>query len=385
MAERSLVELLEELIAIPSVNPDTTNDRSCSGELRIGEYVAAYLEARGFSIEWQDRETGRPNVIASFGPESSAARTLLLEAHLDTVGVDGMSRPPFKSVVENNRLYGRGACDDKGPMAAALHALRPPVLDALASRGIRVVFVGAMGEEKGNIGAERLVERGFRADMALILEPTDLAIVHAHKGALWFEVEVRGRAGHGSDPARGVSAIAAMTEIIRFLGSETDEAAARTSNPVLGKPTLNIGSIHGGASVNIVPDRCVIEVDRRLLPEEDGSLLIEQTQAKLDQMKRVGQTTGHEIRIIKMGMPFHTASDSALVAGLSAACTACGLRPKTEGAAWYSDAGALSKVCPEIVVFGPGSIRQAHTVDEYIELEELERGSKILELFLGKI
>lgn len=384
MVQRSLVELLSDLIAIPSVNPDATAEKSNSGELQVAEYVAAYLEARGFSITWQDCETGRPNIIGSFGPESANC-TVAFEAHLDTVGVEGMKRPPFKAVEEDGRLYGRGACDDKGPMAAALFALKPGVLQALAARGVRVVFVGAMGEEKGNIGAERLVELGFKADKTVILEPTELAIVHAHKGALWFEVELRGRAGHGSDPARGVSAITAMADVVTFLKETTDLAASHQANPILGKPTLNIGSIHGGTSVNIVPDRCVIEVDRRLLPEENGEALIEQIRSKLDQMQTGGSITGYDIRMIKMGGPFQTAAESRLVGLLSEACRDNGVISSTEGAAWYSDAGALSKVCPEIVVFGPGSIKQAHTVDEFIDLRELEQGSKIIELFLGKI
>ena len=384
MVQRSLVELLSELIAIPSVNPDATADKSNSGELRVAEYVAAYLEARGFSITWQDRETGRPNIIGSFGPESANC-TVAFEAHLDTVGVEGMKRPPFKAVEEDGRLYGRGACDDKGPMAAALFALKPGVLQALAARGVRVVFVGVMGEEKGNIGAERLVELGFKADKVVVLEPTELTIVHAHKGALWFEVELRGRAGHGSDPARGVSAITAMADVLAFLKESADLAASHLANPILGKPTLNIGSIHGGSSVNIVPDRCVIEVDRRLLPEENGEALIEQIRSKLDQMQTGGSITGYDIRMIKMGVPFQTAAESRLVGLLSEACRDNGVVSSTKGAAWYSDAGALSKVCQEIVVFGPGSIKQAHTVDEFIDLRELEQGSKIIELFLGKI
>lgn len=384
MVERSLAELLSELIRIPSVNPDDTDDARIAGEMRVAEFVAAFLEARGFSVDWQERESGRPNVIGSYGDER-AKRTVLFEAHLDTVGVDGMTRPPFEPCVEGGRLYGRGACDDKGPMAAALHALTPRILDAAAARGTRMVFVGAMGEEKGNIGAEKLAGRGFRADHAVILEPTDLAIVHAHKGALWFELEVRGKAGHGSNPALGVNAITAMADVIRFLHEATEGAARVCADGALGKPTVSIGGIRGGGSVNIVPDRCVIQVDRRVVPEENRAEILERIRGRLDQMTSEGRITGHEIRVLKAGEPFRTSVSSRLVEVLGAACNECGVTPRTEGAAWYSDAGALSKVCREIVVFGPGSIRQAHTADEFIELDELERGSKILELFAGRI
>ncbi len=379
-----LVELLKQLIAVPSVNPEDTDDPRIAGEGRLADFLAGYLEALGFRVAWDDKESGRPNLVAEHGPARPKS-TILLEAHLDTVGVAGMPRPPFEAVIEGRRLYGRGACDDKGPMAAALHAMSKRTLHALGEHGVRVVFVGAMGEEKGNVGAERLARSDLRADRVIVLEPTELAIVLAHKGALWFKVEVGGVAAHGSNPGVGLNAITGMARVLDLLERQVAEDRARHRNAVLGEPTLNVGRIEGGCSVNIVPDRCVIHVDRRTLPEESTEEILERLRAGLVELQKNGVLASHAIRVGKIGSPFETSAQSGLVRLLEASCAASGVAAKREGAAWHSDAGHLSKIGSELVVFGPGSIRQAHTTEEYIDLDSLQAGCSILKHFFGKV
>jgi acetylornithine deacetylase/succinyl-diaminopimelate desuccinylase family protein len=382
MAVDTLKDLLTQLVAIPSVNPDHTDDAAIAGEARLAGFLAERLERLGFRAQLDGRVPGRPNLVAEYGP-ADARRTILLESHMDTVGVSGMAQP-FAAMVRDGRLHGRGTCDTKGPMAAALHALEPRILERLATAGCRVIFAGAMGEETGNIGAAQLAAAGLRADQAIILEPTELAIVHAHKGALWMEIEVRGVAAHGSNPGRGVNAICGMSELIGFLQQQSaGDQALR--NPVLGSPSLNIGTIRGGTAVNIVADRCVIQVDRRALPEEDPETILERIRAQLALMQKTGRIASHELRILKSGAPFQTSADSGLVRELAAACRSAGVEPKTEGAAWYSDAGPLADVCRELVVFGPGSIAQAHTADEFIDLDSLQKGSAIIRGFLSRV
>jgi acetylornithine deacetylase/succinyl-diaminopimelate desuccinylase family protein len=383
MDEQGLINLLTRLVAIPSVTPGEAEDPAWSGERRMADFVAEVLARLGFRVSQTEKIAGRPNIVAEYGPDD-ARRTLLLESHLDTVGVSGMKRPPFDAMIEGGRLYGRGACDTKGPMAAALAALDSPLLERLASRGWRLVFAGAMGEETGNVGAAQLVEDGVRADQAIVLEPTELAIIHAHKGALWFEIEVGGVAVHGSNPERGVNAITAMADVIRFL-REQIQNDQKQRHALLGVPSLNIGMIRGGDAVNIVPDRCVMQVDRRTLPEENAARIIEQIRERLALMQQEGRIAGNEIRMLKEGAPFETAADSVLVRTLTESCRRAGVESKLEGAAWYSDAGPLSHVCPEIVVFGPGSIRQAHTADEFIDLDSLRKGTMIIREFLDHV
>lgn len=381
MADEGLVQLLRELVAIPSVNPALTEDPAIGTEAPLARALVALLKNKGFRTEWHEITPGRPNVVGRFGP-ANPRRSLLIESHLDTQGIHGMTVPPFGGELRDGRLYGRGACDTKGPMAAALWALTPEVLRALATAGVQLIYVGTVGEEKANVGAEQLVALGVGADEALILEPTELAIVHAHKGTLWYEVELRGKAAHGSNPHLGVNAVNAMARVIADIEGEVQRAAARHHDPVLGAPTVNIGLIRGGSSINIVPDRCVIEVDRRTIPGEDNETILREIRVGLEHLESAGAITGWELKRIKEGTPFATPANTRLVQRLSAACRSRGAEGRTEGAAWYSDAGPFARTCREVAVFGPGSIRQAHTADEYIELASLQQGYEILRQFL---
>lgn len=381
MADPELVSLLEQLIAIPSVSPEYADDPAAAGETRIASFLADTLARLGFKIELDEVAPGRPNLIASFGPDKPC-RTLLFESHMDTVGVAGMSRPPFKAVYENTRLYARGACDDKGPMAAAIAALSCDRLEKLAASGVRIVFVGVMGEETGNIGAARLVEKGVRADQIVVLEPTELSIVHSHKGMIWLRVEVGGLAAHGSNPDRGVNAIAGMASVMQFLHERIAEDQQARHDPVLGRPTLNIGMIRGGYAVNIVPDSCVIEADRRTLPGEDEAEIIEQIRGGLVELQGMGRIMSHAVHVMKLGRPFRTSENCGLIAALKLGAARMGCEARLEGAAWFSDASVLSRIAPEVAVFGPGSIKQAHTADEHIDLDDLQAGCDILRRFL---
>jgi acetylornithine deacetylase/succinyl-diaminopimelate desuccinylase family protein len=374
-----VVALARKLVSIPSVNPVLADDPAIAGERRLAEYLAEYLRQRGFRVDFHEAIRGRPNLVATYGPSSPAHR-LVIEAHLDTQGVHGMTVPPFEGVIRDGRLYGRGACDMKGPMAAALVNFTPEVLAALNKAGVQLTFIAAIGEETGNLGAIELADAGIGGDEIIVLEPTDLHIVHAHKGAFWFEVEVKGRAAHGSNPDKGLSAIQGMSRVIERLYQQT--AAVPLRNDVLGAATVNVGIIRGGTSINIVPDRCVIEVDRRTLPGENSDAILAEVRACLAELVASGILVQGDVRRIKEGVPFQTTAASPLVRRLSLALGDHGVVPVTEGAGWYSDAGPFSRTCRDVAVFGPGSIRQAHTADEYIEIDELIRGAAIMHSLL---
>ena len=381
MNQNELLDLLKQLIALPSVNPGDDEDPSRTGELRMAEFVAGWLAARGFEIEWDGRASGRPNILARWGSKQPR-RTLMLEFHLDTVGVGEMMRHPFTGQVEGGRLYGRGACDCKGPAAAALGTLQADVLDALAEADIQLLVAGAMGEEKGNLGAARMAAQGIGADECIVLEPTDLHVVRAHKGALWFAVDVLGLAAHGSHPERGLSAIEGMDQVLELLREQIRADQGQVTHPLLGGPTLNVGTIRGGSAVNIVPDHCHVEVDRRTLPGEDPAQILGRVRAGLVALQQAGKLAGSGVRVLKDSPPFQAPEPSALCARLIAACRHEGQVSTAVGVSWHSDAGAFARTCRDIVVFGPGSIRQAHTADEYIEIDELYKGYQVLRRFL---
>lgn len=377
-------ELLAQLIAIPSVNPEDTCDPAITGEQRIAEFLAQELDRRGFSTTLRPVHEGRPNVIGEAG-DPSAKRTFLIEVHTDTVSVAGMTIPPFDPAFREDRIWGRGACDNKGPMAASLCALTPERVSRLTAAGWRIIYVGAMGEEKGNEGARHLVEHSsIRAVEGLILEPTDLNIVTAHKGVMWFTIHLEGLAGHGSDPNRAVNAIDGAFATIQLVRDQKERAAAEHTS-WLGPPTLNVGRISGGSQVNIVPDRCSVQLDRRLLPGETAAGILSELEQGLRALEEHGTIRGFTIEPHEQGNPFETSQDCALVSRLQASLQAVGLPAPCVGAPWFSDAGPLAAVCDDLVVFGPGSIRQAHTADEFIEKSELENGVRVLEQFFDRL
>ena len=370
------VELLRQLVAIPSVNPALAVDDAIRGEARLVDWLEPWFASKGFHSRRIGQTPGRPNLLVYFGPDAPR-KTILFESHLDTVGVVGFQGDPFVLRAANGRLYGRGACDTKGPLAAFLAALDGEVLAALAAAGIQLAWLGAIGEETGNLGAEEAVADGLRADECIVLEPTALRIVHAHKGACWLTVATRGRAAHASDPGRGDNAILKMPAVWRILEEEKNAAAERRTDPVLGQPTVSVGTIHGGTGTNIVPDRCKIQVDRRLLPGETAAAVLADVRARLAAIPG-----GVEVALLKESLPFRTGVDSALVRRFGAALEAAGAPDAREGAAWCSDAGPLAAACRETIVWGPGDIAQAHTVDEYIAAAELETGRAVVRNYL---
>jgi acetylornithine deacetylase/succinyl-diaminopimelate desuccinylase-like protein len=361
---KTVVELLQDLVAIPSVNPEGNPGTDRTGEQAIADYVADFLRTCGAEVQVRHIAIGRPNVIATFTPSQPAAH-LAFAPHLDTVSVAGMTIDPFNPVVRNNCVYGRGSSDTKGPMAAALWALHDWAHSA-ARKDSRVTwtFLGLMGEEATNEGAMAVASHGFSCDLAMALEPTGLGVVTAHKGALWLEVTTSGVAGHGSMPDKGKSAIYAMRRVLEHLETATIPALARTSHPALGASTLNVGTIAGGSKINIVPDACRIEVDCRVVPGVDG----EQFRAQLEAELRAVVPEA-SVRLVRYAPPLATDEKLPWVARLGAAAKGLTTAP------WFSDASYLSGPhCPAVCI-GPGSIAQAHTKDEFISLRDLEEGA----------
>jgi acetylornithine deacetylase ArgE len=383
MVDDELVELLRELLAIPSVNPAHCDDPKLAGEQRIAEFTGDWLEKLGFEIEYQAVEPGRPNVLARYG-DFSQGRNLLLESHLDTVSVAGMKHDPFEAEIHDNRLYARGASDCKGAMAAALYALSQVDLPGLRQAGCGILFAGTMGEETGNCGARYLAEHcNTHFCHSIILEPTDLEIIHTHKGVLWCEVVIKGHSAHGSHPENGINAVLAATSFVTQLSGCIQKLSGSQHHPVLGGPTLNVGTIQGGTAVNIVPAVCVVSLDRRLLPGEQAEELLDEMKRILERIRENGECLEYTINVKQQVPPFESDADSQLVRILQEGGEKAGHCIHAMGAAWCSDAAVLCAHSDHTVVFGPGSIRQAHAAIEYIDLNELRRGSRILQHYFS--
>jgi acetylornithine deacetylase len=375
------VPLAARLVGIPSVNPRDTADPAIGGEARFAAFLADFLRSLDFAVETPAADPARPNVVGRFG-HPQPERTVMIEGHLDTVAVEGMTVPPFAGEIRTGRLFGRGACDMKGPFAAALWALQPEVREAFLRSRAQLLIVGAVDEERGTTGARWLADHGVRADEAVVLEPTGLDLVLAHKNPGWLRLETTGVAGHGARPEAGINAIDGMCALLAALRNRARALAESAEHPLLGRATLNLGRIQGGHGTNIIPDHCRAEADLRLLPGQDIEDLVRDLRARADCLRVAGVVKDATLAVISTGRGFQTDPASGVAARLRRAAAAEGREARDTGSPWFSDAGAFSAVCGETLVFGPGSIDQAHTADEWIDLAELAAGGRILRRFL---
>ena len=369
-------KLLAELIALPSVNPAFLPPRHPhAGEKRVADFLAAVAANAGLEIEFQKVLPGRSNVIARLRPRNKIRRTILLAPHLDTVGADGTRFIPQR---KNGRLHGRGACDTKGSVAAMLAALCELANSKSRPLETEIVFAGLIDEEHMQAGSRALAAGGFKADLAIVGEPTKLQVVTAHKGSLWLELATHGRAAHGATPQLGKNAVHEMARVVDAL--ETDYAAQlwRRKHKLLGAGTVNVGKISGGTQPNIVPDSCTIAIDRRTLPgETDAGVRCEIT--TLLRAKKLNV----KISSTKLApcLPLETDAKLPLVQQFLRSAN----QTKPVGVDYFCDAAVLSAAGIPSVVFGPGDIAQAHTADEWISLASLERGENLLLRFLNSL
>jgi acetylornithine deacetylase len=369
-------KLLAELIALPSVNPAfLPPGHPQAGEQRVADFLAATGAAAGLEVEFQKVLPGRSNVIIRLLPKNKIRQTILLAPHLDTVNAD---ETRFHPRSQNGRLHGRGACDTKGSVAAMLAALGELAKSKSRPRETEIVLAGLIDEENAQAGSRALVAGGFRADLAIAGEPTKLQVITAHKGNLWLQLETHGRAAHGALPQLGRNAVLAMARIVVAL--ETDYAAQlrQRRHPLLGPGTVNVGTISGGTQPNIVPDHCIILIDRRTLPGETEAGV----QREITRLLR-SQKLAATISSVKQAPcpPLETEVRRPLVqAFLRAAGQA---RPA--GVNYFCDAAVLAAAGVPSVVFGPGDIAQAHTADEWISLAQLERGKNLLLRFFSAL
>jgi acetylornithine deacetylase/succinyl-diaminopimelate desuccinylase-like protein len=369
--------LLRELIALPSVNPAFLPPGDpAGGEARVADFLAARGAAAGLDADFLDVLPGRRNVLLRLTPPRRVRRRVLLAPHLDTVGVIGGHTALFDPVVRGARLHGRGACDTKGSVAAMLTALLELAAKPGRPRATEIVFAGLVDEENLQSGSRALVRARFRADLAIVGEPTRLKVVTAHKGDLWLTLETRGKAAHGAMPDLGRSAVREMARVVEALEGDYAAEIARRSHPLLGRPTLNVGVIRGGGQPNIVPDRCVIQADRRTLPGETHAGVQRELRAFL-------AARGLRARVSdQKGVPepaMETDPALPLVREFMAAANS----PEPRGVHYFCDAAVLAAGGIPGVVFGPGDIAQAHTADEWVALPQLARATAILGRFLA--
>ncbi len=379
MAARSpIVALLRDLIAVPSVNPAfLPPEDPRTGEARMAEFVEEIGRRVGLAAGLQPVVSGRSNVILRLAPTGAIRRRILLAPHLDTVGLPALDAQ-LRPRVADGRVYGRGACDTKGCVAAMLSAVLAVAKSGRRPAATEIVFVGLVDEENGQLGSRHYAKHGDRGDLAIVGEPTRLEVITAHKGDVWLQLKTTGRSAHGATPHLGRNAVHAMSRVVEVLETDYRAQLNRQSHPLLGAPTINVGAIRGGTQPNIVPNECVISIDRRTLPGESESGVRREIAALL---RRRGLKAGFDNLRLSPCHPLETDSELPLVQSL---CRAAG-RKRTRGVHYFCDAAPLAEGGTPSVVFGPGDIAQAHTSDEWISIASLERGTKVLEKFLRNL
>jgi acetylornithine deacetylase len=401
-----VVQVLSDLVRIPSVNP---MGRAVSGDIYYEHRVTAHLEQLFRGLGWPvERHTVAPlrdNIITRVAgdlPPERGGKILMLEAHQDTVPIDGMTIEPFAANVEGGRMYGRGACDIKGGMAAMIAALSRLAQEKPAGRPT-VVLACTINEEHGFTGATHWAEtysgkppgsgRGPEAppkaagrsqllprvpDAAIVAEPTLLDVVVAHKGAARWRLATRGVATHSSQPQLGDNAIYHMSRVLAALEQYAKNVVpSLASHPLCGQPTLSVGIISGGISVNTVPDRCTIEIDRRVLPGEDPQAAFDQCVQYVAQHVQPTAPLEHETPFM-LTRGLADGANDGLARQLCEAIRRRGGSGQKIGVPFGTDAPHFAATGCPTVVFGPGSIAQAHTADEWLDLDQLRAAAEIL-------
>lgn len=367
------IALARVLVATPSVNP--TLAPGGAGEARIAEVCAGWLEAWGIRVRTVEVAPGRRNVVAELGGDGPA---LLLNGHLDTVGVEGMTVPPFEAVLQGDRLLGRGSCDMKGGLAALLAAAA-----RLARGGPRPRLVVALtaDEEHASLGMSTLVRSGVSADMAVICEPTCLAVMPAHKGFVWVRATFEGRAAHGSRPDLGVDAIRHAGLYLSALDDYAAELRRRPAHPLLGHGSLHAGTIKGGTAESVYPERCELLIERRTMPGEAPKAVEAEFRSVLDGLAAAEPSLVATLETTLDRPGTEVDVSSRPVQGLLEAGDALGVPRRVQGMTAWVDAAFLNEAGIPAVCYGPGDIAQAHCADEWIEARQIETCADVLERF----
>ena len=364
--ESYLTRIAQELVRIDSTNPSLCSQGA--GEAEIAAYVAARLGELGLAVTTSELAPRRANVVGVL-KGSGGGRSLLLNAHLDTVGVEGMTIDPFGGELRDGCLYGRGAQDMKGSLAAMLAGVK-----ALVDAGVRLrgdlLLTAVADEEYASIGTEALVKE-FRADGAIVTEPTDMRLCRAHRGFIWFEVETIGRAAHGSRYQEGIDANMRMGRFLAELEALEQELLRRTPHELAGPPSLHAAILQGGREISIYADRCTLQIERRTIPGETVEAATADLQAIIDRLAARDPTFKATVRPTFWREPFEIPAGAAIARVVEAAlANRLGRPPEHSGQTFWTDAALTSAAGMESVLVGPTGYG-LHSAQEWVEMRSV--------------
>jgi acetylornithine deacetylase len=362
-----ITRVLQDLVRINSVNP--LLDPSAPGEREIAEYVGAAMASAGAQVRYHEPRPGRVTVVARLRG-SKPGRSLMLNAHADTVDVGGMD-DPFSGEIRNGRLYGRGAFDMKGGLAAMMGAVKA-LADAGSPHAGEILLAAVADEEYASLGTEELV-RHYRPDAAIVTEPTALDVCLAHKGFAWFEVTTRGRAAHGSRYDLGIDANMRMGRVLADLDALERDLRGRTPHPLVGPPSLHAATLAGGSGLSTYAAGCRLQIERRTIPGESREMVTDEVRRLLRRQVERDPSFQADFEVLLVREPFEVSEDAAIVRALTEASTAVlGRRPAYVGQTPWMDAALLAAAGAETVVMGATG-EGAHAKEEWVDLASVHQ------------
>ncbi len=373
-ATNQLTQLLADLVAIDSVNPDLVP--GAAGEAEIAQFVADWLTNAGIEVVIDEAAPGRPNVVGivrGTAHGTNRGKSLMLNAHTDVVGVAGML-DPFTPRIENNRLYGRGAFDMKGSLAACMITIERAKALKLAGD---VIFTAVVDEEYASIGTASIAKR-WTADAAIVTEPTGLNLCIAHRGFVWLDVATEGIAAHGSRPNLGVDAIAKMGKVLVDLEALDQELRDNPTHALLHSGSLHASLISGGQELSSYPAHCTLAVERRTIPGETPAIVEGQIQAILDRCAATDPQFKGNVRTTLVRDPFEISAEAAIVQLLQEKIRSeIGHEPTIYGDTPWMDTAILAQASIPAVIFGPTGAG-AHAVEEWVDLTSVAQCADVL-------
>jgi acetylornithine deacetylase len=368
-----LVQTLADLVRINSINPSLTPGGA--GEAQIASYIAGALQELALEVRLHESEPGRVSVVGRLKGQGQG-RSLMLNGHIDTVGVEGMLEP-FSAQVREGRLYGRGAFDMKGSVAACMTTLKALVEGKIPLRG-DVLLAAVADEEYASLGTADIINH-YRVDGAIVTEPTrGMNLCMAHKGFVWLEVETIGRAAHGSRFDEGIDANMRMGRFLAELDKLEQSLRRRPGHPLVGPPSLHAAILNGGTELSAYAAHCILKIERRTIPGESEAQVVGELQAIIDKLAAADPTFKANVKAFFTRQPFEVSAEAAIVQAVErAAQQVWGRTPERIGEAFWADAALLAAAGVETLMLGPIGAG-AHAVEEWVDLQSLMDLAQIL-------
>ena len=370
--EEDITNLAQELIRIPS--------DEIAGEQEVCEYLSDILKSLGMKVRLQKVLPKRPNIIAEVLGGNNG-KSIMFNGHIDTVPIGNIEKwntDPYKAIIKDNKLFGRGATDMKGSIASMIIAIKY-IMNNVENFNGKIIFTGVMAEETTGLGTQKVLEENIKTDMAIVGEPSDEKIYRAHKGTIWFNIFTYGKLEHSSESnTESNNAIINMMRLIEEINKISKELEGK-NNSLVGHPSINVGLIEGGTKQNMIADSCKVSIDRRILPEEEPNEILDELRVRFDNLRLIDNRLKFNIEKDTIREAVEVSESEPIVQEVKRAVNKIlNINPIVSGMKATTDMSILvNQGNIPSVIYGPGFIKQAHTIDEFIEVERLVESSQV--------